>query len=96
MPNEQGGLAVDVEDIRRAFADFDVDRKMCLERAELTALLNMVFPGENHREDVRELCGTEGLTLEKMEELLINNTLADFDPAQAAFDAVDVNQKVRR
>jgi hypothetical protein len=46
-------------------------------------------------EDVRELCGAEGLTLERMEELLVNNQLTDFDPVQAAFDAVDHNGSVR-
>lgn len=77
---------MDVEDVRRAFEDFDVDGKYYLDRGQLTALFNMVYPGENHREDVRALCGEDGLTLEKMEELLVNNALTDFDPAQAAFD----------
>ena len=48
--NAQGGLAVNVEEIRAAFADFDVDQKMCLERAELTALFKILFPEENHKE----------------------------------------------
>ena len=85
-----------MEEIRRAFSDFDVDEKFRLDRAEVTALFKMLYPGENHKDDVRELCGEDGLTLEKMEELLVNNTLTDFDPAQAAFDAVDSNSSVRR
>ena len=89
-------MKVDVEEIRHAFADFDVDGKFRLDRAEVTALFKMLFPGENHKEDVRELCGEDGLTLEKIEELLVNNTLTDFDPVQAAFDAVDSNSSVRR
>ena len=82
---------MDVEQIRQAFADFDVDEKFHLDRDELNALFNIVFPGENHKEDVRALCGKDGLTLEKMEEIMVNNVLTGFDPARAAFDAIDKN-----
>ena len=51
---------MDVEQIRQAFADFDVDEKFHLDRDELNALFNIVFPGENHKEDVRALRALKG------------------------------------
>eukprot|EP00227_Mantoniella_beaufortii_P001716 CAMPEP_0197616970 /NCGR_PEP_ID=MMETSP1326-20131121/60798_1 /TAXON_ID=1155430 /ORGANISM="Genus nov. species nov., Strain RCC2288" /LENGTH=117 /DNA_ID=CAMNT_0043185859 /DNA_START=35 /DNA_END=388 /DNA_ORIENTATION=+ len=73
--NELGGVLVDPEEVRKMFECFDVNHRGSLEKEEVLEMLEVLFPGENHKADVRALCGKDGLTAQRLQDLLMDNEL---------------------
>ncbi|CAN0245057.1 unnamed protein product, partial [Phaeothamnion confervicola] len=89
LKNARGGVLVTQEELKAAFEFFDVDGRGKLTASSLRRRLGCFFKDMSPREYRFLMNGKPELTLEDLNELLLDNDVADFDPVAEAFATYD-------
>eukprot|EP00471_Norrisiella_sphaerica_P013968 CAMPEP_0184499974 /NCGR_PEP_ID=MMETSP0113_2-20130426/43222_1 /TAXON_ID=91329 /ORGANISM="Norrisiella sphaerica, Strain BC52" /LENGTH=172 /DNA_ID=CAMNT_0026888137 /DNA_START=96 /DNA_END=611 /DNA_ORIENTATION=+ len=83
--NASGGIYIDKEELKQAFAFFDTERKGYINLQNLRDTIG-IFDPKLASSDLRFLLNNkQSLTEDELYKLLANNTIRGFDPVQEAF-----------
>ncbi len=87
--NSKGGVLVTKEELNAAFTMLDVDKTGQISLPNLRKRLGLFFPDMSGKEYRFLMNNKKELTMEDLEELLLENEITNFDPALDAFRAFD-------
>jgi calmodulin len=87
--NAKGGVLVTKEEIKAAFEFFDVDGRGVITSSALRRRLGAFKTGMTAKQCKFLMNNKSEMTIEDLEELLLENEVTDFDPVKEAFRAYD-------